>query len=150
MGVNLLLSNWERIRTKLIETIECFEEEDLDYSPAENQWTVREIMLHIAHEEMIEVVYGTVQKIKEWPQEYPPHDYQNIESIKAVLDEVHSQSVDYLGSIEDADLGRTIMAPWGREFILGEMVGHTMEHEAHHRGELSMILGILGRQAPDI
>jgi uncharacterized damage-inducible protein DinB len=27
-----------------------------------------------------------------------------------------------------------------------EMLGHILEHEIHHRGELSLILGLLGRE----
>jgi uncharacterized damage-inducible protein DinB len=26
------------------------------------------------------------------------------------------------------------------------MIGHLIEHEIHHRGELSLILGLLGRE----
>jgi uncharacterized damage-inducible protein DinB len=149
MSVEIVLSNWHRLRSKLLETIECFHDEDLAFTPAEGHWTVRELMLHIAHEEMIEVVYGTKQETREWPTEFQPEDYVKIESIIMLLMEVHVQTVDYLRSLSDSDLGRTITAPWNSEFVIGYMIGHTMEHEAHHRGELSLILGLLGREAPD-
>jgi hypothetical protein len=33
MTLSLILRNWERIRTKLIETIDCFEDQDLSFYP---------------------------------------------------------------------------------------------------------------------
>lgn len=149
MSVEIVLSNWHRIRSKLLDTIECLFDEDLAFIPAEGHWSVRQLLLHIAHEEKIEIIYGTKQETREWPTEFQPEDYVTIESIVVLLTEVHGQTVDYLRSLSDSDLDRTIMAPWDREFVIGNMIGHTMEHEVHHRGELSLILGLLGRDAPD-
>jgi uncharacterized damage-inducible protein DinB len=47
------------------------------------------------------------------------------------------------------DLTRVIHTPWGATYRLVEMVDHMIEHEVHHRGELSLILGILGREGFD-
>lgn len=149
MTLRLILSNWERIRTKLVETVDCFEEQDLSFSPQKELWTVRELMIHIAHEEMGEVGYGMMQELQEWPPDFNPGDYETIDSIKELLSEVHAHTLDYLGTLTDADLGRTVTAPWNEDYLLGDMVGHVIEHEVHHRGELSLILGLLGRDAPD-
>jgi hypothetical protein len=48
MTLKIFLSSWERIRAKLVETIDCFEDQDLSFSPHSGLWTVRELMLHIA------------------------------------------------------------------------------------------------------
>ena len=96
MSAGLLRSNWRQIRAKLTETIDCFEEEDLDYSHAAGHWTVRERILHIAHEEMIEVVYGTMRAVSEFPEAYNAADYQTMEAVKKVLADVHDQTVGYL------------------------------------------------------
>ncbi len=148
--VEILLSNWHRIRSKLIETIDCFQDVDLSYSPGEGLWTVQELMIHIAHEEKGEVGFGIMGQYQEWPPEYTSSDCETIEAIKVLLTEVHAHTLDYLNTLADADLGRTITTPWNEEYLLGDMIGHVMEHEVHHRGELSLILGLLGRNAPDV
>jgi len=33
---------------------------------------------------------------------------------------------------------------------LGWIIWHVLEHEIHHRGELSLILGLLGREGLDV
>ena len=149
MTLRIILSNWERIRTKLVETIDCFDEQDLAFSPQSRLWTVRELMIHIAHEEMGEVGFGISQQLQEWPADYDPSDFESIDSIKQLLSEVHDHSLDYLATLTDGDLGGTVTTPWNEEYLLGDMIGHVIEHEVHHRGELSLILGLLGRDAPD-
>jgi uncharacterized damage-inducible protein DinB len=150
MTLGILLSNWDRARSKLIETIDCFEEQDLAFRPFVDSWTVRELMIHIAHEEMGEVGYGIIQELPEWPEDYNPSDYETLESIKALLADVRLRTMEYLEKQTDTDLERVVEAPWGMSYRLGELIGHVVEHEIHHRGELALILGLLGRQAPDI
>lgn len=149
MTLELLISNWERIRSKLLETTDCFQEQDLSFSPVEGLWTVRELLLHIAHEEMGEVRYGIIQDLEEWPPEYRPGEYETIEAVKGLLSDVHAQTLVYLATLTHDDLERTVTAPWNEDYLLGDMLGHVIEHEVHHRGELSLILGLIGREAPD-
>ncbi len=68
------------------------------------------------------------------------------ESIKSLLESVHAQTLKYLGGLDENDLGQVIVTPWGPRYRLIEMVGHLLEHEIHHRAELSLILGLLGRE----
>jgi uncharacterized damage-inducible protein DinB len=49
----------------------------------------------------------------------------------------------------DEDLEIEIEAQWGETYPLIDMIWHVMEHEIHHRGELSLILGLLGREGLD-
>lgn len=149
MSLKSLYSNWERIRDKLLETVDCFEDRELSFRPFDGSWTVRELMIHIAHEEMGEISYGIIQELSEWPSDYIPKEYETIESIKSLLSDVHSRTLDYLSTLTDGDLDRVVDAPWDASYQLGDMIGHVMEHEVHHRGELSLILGLLGREAPD-
>lgn len=149
MELEHVLSNWERIRTKLLEAIDKFNDEDLTYKPFEASWSVGEIMLHIAQEEEGEIRYGVTQELTAWPSEYHTEDYPTVESIRSLLAEVHTRTEEYLRTLEDRDLDETIETPWGAKTKLSDSIGHVMEHEVHHRGELSLILGLLGREGVD-
>ena len=59
------------------------------------------------------------------------------------------ETIEYVTSLADEDLEAEIEAGWGGSFVLMDMLWHVMEHEIHHRGELSLILGILGREGLD-
>jgi uncharacterized damage-inducible protein DinB len=147
--VEYVTSHWEAVRGSLVETIDKFQEPELDYVPFSSSWSVRQIVLHIAQEELGEFAYGMTQTLAEFPPEYAIQEYASRDSIQALLESVHAQTVSYLETQTDADLGKVITTPWGATYKQIEMLGHMIEHETHHRGELSLILGLLGRAGLD-
>lgn len=149
MLLSYLTSHWSTVRSALLDTIDKFRADELDFKPFADSWTVRQLMLHIAHEENIEFNYGIAQTLTELPSEYDPRSYPNIAAIKSLLASVHAPAVEYLSKLDDAALSQVISTPWGASQPLIEMLGHIIEHEIHHRAELSLILGILGRKGLD-
>jgi uncharacterized damage-inducible protein DinB len=73
-----------------------------------------------------------------------------VADIKSALTEVHSATEAYLETLVEADLEREIEAPWGGVFRLEWIIWHVREHEILHRGELSFILGTLGKKGLDV
>jgi uncharacterized damage-inducible protein DinB len=146
MQVEYLVRRWNNVRAGLLATIDKFRDEELDFKPFAAAYSVRQLILHIAQEEHGEFGYGIVQTLDEFPPEYHAPDYATLESIKALLQSVHAPSIDYLASLADADLQRVVTTPWGATYRLIEMFDHIIEHEIHHRAELSLMLGMLGRE----
>ena len=146
MGLEYVIAHWERVRAGLIATIDKFRDGDLDFKPFPASWSVRQLMLHIAQEENGEFNHGIAQTLTKFPSEYNLRDYPTIAAIQSLLASVHSQPAAYLKTLNDADLGQVITTPWGPRYRLIEMIGHLIEHEIHHRAELSLILGMPGRE----
>jgi len=149
VDVAYLIAHWEQVRTGLIETVSKFRDEELDWKPFEASRTVREMMLHIAHEERIEFGYGISQEISEFPPEYDADAYPTVSSIQAALELVHERTRRHLATLDDDAVGRVITTPRGVSNRRLELIGHVIEHEIHHRGELSLVLGLLGREGLD-
>jgi uncharacterized damage-inducible protein DinB len=144
-----LLESWTRVRAGLITTIEKFQERDLDFVPFPGSFSVRQIILHIAQEEYGEVQYGITRTIGAFPPAYEDAEYPTVASLQGLLDQVHDQTLLFLDGISDSDLERNVEAGWGGSYPLADMLGHVIEHEVHHRGELSLIHGLLGRDGLD-
>src|SRR5947207_2694465 len=144
--LNYFRSHWGTVRAGLVETIAKFRDDELDLRPYAGAWSVRELMLHIAQEEYGELGYGIRQSLSAFPEAYEPAPYASVEVIQAQLASVHASSEEYLQGLGDDDLARTIQTPWGATYGLVEMLGHLIEHEVHHRAELSLMLGMLGRE----
>ncbi|MGD2041310.1 MAG: DinB family protein, partial [Anaerolineae bacterium] len=121
----------------------------LSYTPVENGYSVGEIILHIAHEEYGEIQYGLTREIAEFPPQFSKDEYQTLQSIQALLAGIHKQTIEYLETLDDTDLDQEFEAQWGETRPLIEFIAHVIEHEIHHRGELSLILGLLGREGLD-
>ena len=149
MKAATIVQTWDRIREGLIGTIEKFTEDDLDYIAFENGYSVRQIILHIAQEEYGEIQYGLTRKIDAFPHPFRDDIYRNVESIKTLLGEVHGETIKYLESLKAHELGSDFEAQWGETRPLIDFILHVIEHEIHHRGELSLILGLLGREGLD-
>lgn len=145
-----LFSHWKHIRSDLKATIDLFEEGELSYKAFDGCWSAGHIMLHIASAEDGWFRYAVSRELDEWPRDYVLDDYPSKDAIKNVLIEVHARTEAYLGSLEGRDLRNTIETPWGSNLQLSWIIWHVLEHEIHHRGELSLILGLLGREGPDI
>jgi len=144
-----VLSQWERVRQGTLTTLGLFLEDELGYAPAPGGRTIHEIALHIAHEEAIEVLHGTAKTLPVFPKAYEARDYPTPESIGALLDGVHARSLKYLRGLDEAALNTDIALAWGETSTPLKVILHIIEHEVHHRGELSLALGILGRSGFD-
>jgi uncharacterized damage-inducible protein DinB len=147
--VESFLGRWQRVRQGLLTTIAKFDDGELEFRPVAHGYSARETMLHIAHEEAIEAGYGIMGSFDELPPPYDAARFTGRAAIVAVLTEVHERTLDYLRGLSDAELLAETVTPWGAAARRIDLLGHVLEHEIHHRGELSLMLGLLGREGLD-
>jgi len=150
MKVSQQFSHWKQVRKDLLSTIDKFKEEELFYVPFESSMQAGQIMLHIGEAEEGWFRYFTAKELVDWPN-FDLEDYPTFEAIKAQLTVIHSRTEKYLETLNTDDLERNIDHP-RRDFRLplGWIIWHVLEHEIHHRGELSLMLGMLGRAGLDV
>jgi uncharacterized damage-inducible protein DinB len=149
VDADFMLAHWDRVRARLLQAIDKFVDTDLDFRPYANSWSVRQIILHIGQEENGEYNYGIRQTLPAFPAEYDPLSFPTKESLRDVLAAIHAPIVSDLIGWAEADWEQLITTPWGGTYHRIEMISHLLEHEIHHRGELSLILGMLGREGLD-
>jgi uncharacterized damage-inducible protein DinB len=150
MKVGALFSHWKQIRSGLLETIDYFDEDQLDYVPFSGSWSVAEIMLHIADAEDGWFRHVVTRELDAWPSHYTLENYSDRAAIKRALEDVHQRTEAYLESLTASDLEKVVETPWGEPIPLRWIVWHVLEHEVHHRGELSLLLGLLGTKGLDV
>lgn len=150
MKPSQLFSHWKQIRRELLETADKFTDADLTFTPFDGSWTVGEILCHIAAAEEGWFRHVIHREIDKYPEYLNPTNYPTLETIKNLLTEVHARTEDYLNTLTMEDLDQSILASWGNKFTLDWIIWHVIEYEIHHRGELSLILGILGRDGLDV
>ena len=150
MKLSHIFSHWVRVRKGLLEMIDNFNEEDLSFVPYDGAWSVKDILFHIATAEDGWFRYCVTKEVGEWPSDIETEDYSTAESLKTLLAEIHSRTVSNLGTTDISEFDRVVELPWGPEVPLNWIFWHLLEHEIHHRGELSLILGLLGREGLDV
>jgi uncharacterized damage-inducible protein DinB len=145
-----VFSHWQPVRADLLTTIDRFDDAELTYRPFAKSWPAGQIMLHIADAEDGWFRYIVTRELSTWPREHSLAKYPTVTAIKGVLTEIHARTEAYLETVDMRDLERVLTTPWGESVTLVWVIWHVLEHEIHHRGELSLILGLLGHEGLDV
>jgi uncharacterized damage-inducible protein DinB len=146
MTMNEVLRHWDTVRAGLVETVGLLRDEEQNFRPFTRARNVREMVLHIGHEEQIEFNHGLSQTLPNVPPEPDPASYPDRAALLGWLEAVHAPNRAFLSALGDEGLNRIIHTPWGSEPSVLDMVDHMIDHELHHRGELSLVVGLLGRE----
>ncbi|MGD8456767.1 MAG: DinB family protein [Anaerolineales bacterium] len=148
MKLSDMFSHWEQVRSDLMQTIDKFSQDELTFTPFDSAWPAGQIMLHIADCED-NWLHGVVRgEFEPWIG-YPLEEHPTKADILDVLNAARSRTIPYLQSLDERNLDQKYMVE-GEEYTLKWIIWHVLEHEIHHRGELSLILGILGRDGLDV
>ena len=149
MKLNDLFAHWDQIHKDTIKVLDKFSDDELTNVVYEGGMTVGQIALHIADAEEGWFRLIVTKERDDWPSDYTLERYSTKTEIQSLLADVHNKTMSYLATLTVDDLDRLMDSPWG-QFSLRFIIWHVIEHEIHHRGELSLILGFLGREGLDV
>ena len=150
VSVEQLCGNWAKVRHGLFQALDMLSDAQLAFVPRAGMWSLGTVACHIANAEEGWFRYAVTRELAEWPADYSADDYRSVESVKALLSLVHQRTEVYLRAVDAIDLDRMCDMPWGEKLSLRQVIWHVLEHEIHHRGEIYLILGMMGLEAPDV
>jgi uncharacterized damage-inducible protein DinB len=144
-----VFGNWQATRLGLYQALDQLTDEQLNFVPHAGLWSLGETARHIAEVEagwLGQVVWRETDK---WVS-FPAEQYNTIAAVKQLLEEVHNRTLVFLEGKTAADLDQVVDLPWGGATSVGWVIWHVLEHEIHHRGEIYLMLGLQGMEAPDV
>lgn len=129
------------------ETISHLTDGDVNFRPTPEQMPFGQQALHIISCQ--KTLLGALQgKGWEWELGYDLEKYPTLEAILNAFDDMHDESVSYYEGLEPEQYERHVETPWsGPEPMLLELMNF-LTHEAHHRGQLVVMLRLKGMQPP--
>ncbi len=151
--IEIVLAEWARARGTLLAALDTLPEEQRHFVPRPGLWTPVQQVLHIAGAEEGWLRHVLTGELDDWPPAYMGTAFElepvsTVASLKVLLGEVHARTETYLRGLTDADLERVVETSWGQTYTVEGIFRYVMEHEIHHRGELYLILGLLGIDVP--
>ena len=157
--LDVIYENWQGYHEKLRDCIAPLTDEQLSAQPAPHMWPLEQIVQHI-----ISVragwFSGTLQDDDEKMNEYMSSSWgkRNSPSHSAAelvcgLDETWAFIKTRLQRWTPDDCAKTFPDEWDGQkydFSRSWVIYHVMEHDLHHGGEVSLILGMNGLRTPDL
>lgn len=145
-SVTAFAEYWQRIHTRTREMVAAIPEDRLDWRPTEGEFSVAELVRHIASTRRMNVVSATLGEGL-----YPGHDDRfgtSRRDLLHYLDASHAEVSNRLAGMRDDDLAEPRLSNQSGPYPAWNILMAMVEHEVHHRGQLAMYLTLLGIEAP--
>jgi uncharacterized damage-inducible protein DinB len=127
----------------------CIPPESLEWSPRAGAFTLGDLVRHLATIQR----FMYAETVAGRPSRYPGCGREladGYEAVLAYLDRLDQESRAIVGSLSDADLTRKCRTPAGSEITTWKWLRAMCEHEVHHRGQIYLLLGMLGVATPPL
>jgi uncharacterized damage-inducible protein DinB len=143
------LDYWENVRQRTVRVARCVPPDRLDWSYREGKFTFADLLRHLAAIER----WMFAENVQGRPSRYPGHGREladGHEAVFAYLDAMHAEAMTIFARLTPEDLARKVETPGGIRLAAWKWLRSMVEHEAHHRGQLYLYLGILGVPTPPL
>jgi uncharacterized damage-inducible protein DinB len=137
------------VRGRTRRVIECIPPERLEWSHREGAWSFGDLLRHLAGLER----YMFAENVRGLPSRYPGHGRELADGWEAVMaywDRLEAESFEIFAALTPEQLVAPATTPGGAQLASWKWLRSMLEHEIHHRGQIYLMLGILGVPTPPI
>jgi uncharacterized damage-inducible protein DinB len=148
-SVSSFLPYWEVIRERTRRVVGVIPDASMEWRCAPGRFSPGDLVRHVAAFERFTFVENALGR----PSDYPGHGPELAEGPEAVrrfFEESHAESVALVSGLDDADLQLRCTTPAGVSIPKWKWLRAMVEHEVHHRGQLYLLLGMLGVETPPV
>jgi uncharacterized damage-inducible protein DinB len=157
-SVSEFIKYWGGFRGRTRRTLATFPEHAGPWRPGEGAFCVADLTRHIGRAErdfFVARVCGVRARVALGPEAALGRgEGTDLNAALAELDTLHEESCAMLADLEKREgpeaLQRRVTTPVGAEISAWKLLRAMCEHEAHHRGQLSLYLRMLGLHPPPI
>jgi uncharacterized damage-inducible protein DinB len=129
--------------------VQCIPPPELEWAPAAGKFSFGDIVRHLAGIERW--MYG--ETVHGRPSRYSGHARDLADGFTQVLayyDRLHDESKAIFAALTPEALVRKCTTPAGTPITTWKWLRAMLEHEAHHRGQIYLMLGLRGVATPPI
>jgi uncharacterized damage-inducible protein DinB len=148
-GITTLLEQIDRVHERTRRVVALVPPPDVEWGPREGWFTFGGLVRHLGAIERwmyAENAWGR-------PSRYAGHGPElaaGHPSLLAWYDATHAEARALFGALDDAMLDRRVTTPAGTPITAWKWLRAMLEHEAHHRGQLYLMLALRGVPTPPI
>jgi uncharacterized damage-inducible protein DinB len=148
-SVQQFLDYWANLRERTRRVVACVPPDRLEWTYRVGAFTFGDVIRHLATIER----YMYAEAVAGCPSRYPGCGRELADGYPAVLgyaDRLDEEAKAIIGALSDADLSRKCQTPAGTVITTWKWLRTMCEHEAHHRGQIYLMLNILEVATPPL
>jgi uncharacterized damage-inducible protein DinB len=141
--VGPFLDYWQSVRGRTRRVAQNIPQDRMDWTYLPGKFTFGDLIRHLATIER----YMYAETVQGKPSSYPGYakTLQNDgESPLEFMDRLDAESITIFRRLTDEDLTRKCTTPAGTNITTWKWLRAMVEHEAHHRGQMFMMLSMIG------
>lgn len=143
-----LIEHLERFRAVTLQILEIVSDDELRWRPDENSFTCGQHLLHIAQAEDF-YSYGLLEHDWNYDRLRLPKDVGTRADLREFFAEVRRRTLGRFAALNPDDLSKEWDVPGApKPMSLRSWLWFTVEHEIHHKAQLSVYLRRMGHVAP--
>lgn len=149
ISISSFLNYYRKVREATLRLAVNIPADKMEWTYQEGKFTIGDLLRHIAaieRELFAECVMGRPIRYTGCGRELA----DGKEAILAYMQQTHEESLAIFAGLRDEDLPKLVLSPGGKETELRHLLRALIIHETHHRGALSVYLGILGIENPPL
>jgi uncharacterized damage-inducible protein DinB len=135
------------VRGRTERVVACIPPERIEWTHREGAFTLGDLVRHLAAIER----WMFAENVAGRPSRYPGHGRELADGYDAVLAyfrRMHEESLAIFRALGPDALARKCTTPAGTPIATWKWLRAMVEHEVHHRGQLYLMLGMLGAPTP--
>jgi uncharacterized damage-inducible protein DinB len=143
------LEYFESFHVRTRRVVECIPHDRFDWAPDESRWSFADLVRHLAAIER----YMFAENVHDRPSRYPGHGRELADGAEAVLafhERMHVEAMELFRALTPEQLDSKCTTPAGTPITAWKWLRAMVEHEAHHRGQIYFMLGMLGVETPPL
>lgn len=143
------LDYWPSVRKRTRRIIPLVPADTLEWAPGPGRWSFGDTLRHLAGIERwmyAETLHGR-------PSRYAGHGPELADGLEAVLafhDRCHNESMELFRALTPEQWAGKSQTVAGTSITTWKWARAMIEHEAHHRGQLYLMLGLIGIATPPL
>jgi uncharacterized damage-inducible protein DinB len=143
------LDQLDKVHARTRRIVTLIPPDDVEWAPKPGWFTLGGLVRHLAGIERW--MYG--ESVHGRPSRYPGHGPElaaGKDAVVAYYDRMHAESRALFAALDETALARKAMTPAGAPITTWKWLRAMLEHEAHHRGQLYLMLAMRGVPTPPL
>ncbi len=130
----------------------AFNQEHFIKRPSEHQWSIDELLRHMAGSEIRYIQQSVDDSVEQHPIGVPAQwvgkvffrleekEHVSLEELKEIFPVIEKKSLEILESLSDEDYKQMVKAPWGQDLLFHDLLDFFFAHEHQHRGQVKFLI----------